>query len=310
MLDADAKLRRSRMNALLSLSNDLAAAVERVRGAVVAVNARPRLPSTGVHWRRGLIVTADHTVRSDEDITIIAPDGRTVPSSLVGRDPGTDLAVLRIHDSDLPLADLGDPGSLQVGHIVLAVGHGPRASWGVISALGGRWQTWRGGEIDQLMRLDLTLYPGFSGGPLVDVQGRVVGINTSGSSRHWQLAIPAAAVNRVVDELLRRGRIPRAYLGVSTQPVRLPEALRQKLNLDQPTAVIVVEVQSGSPAAAAGLSIGDVIVSLGATRITDPTDLKSALRPDKVGESITASVIRGGEPRDLQVTVGERPRRT
>ena len=161
-----------------------------------------------------------------------------------------------------------------------------------------------------MFHLDLTLYPDFSGGPLVDPQGRVVGINTSGASRHWQLAIPAAAVNRVVDELQRRGRIPRAYLGVSTQPVRLPEPVRQRLNLDQQTAVIVVEVQSGSPAAAAGLTIGDVIVSLGATRITDPTDLKSTLRPDRVGESITASVLRGGEPRDLQLTVGERPRRS
>src|SRR5947208_15077341 len=136
MLDADAKLRRSRMDALLSLSNDLAAAVERVRGAVVAVNARPRLPSTGVHWRPGIIVTADHTVRSDEDITIIAPDGRTVAASLVARDPGTDLAVLRVHDTDLPLADLCDPGSLKVGHIVLAVGHGPGVGWGGGSALG------------------------------------------------------------------------------------------------------------------------------------------------------------------------------
>jgi len=161
----------------------------------------------------------------------------------------------------------------------------------------------------RMLHLDLTLYPGFSGGPLVDAQGRVVGINTSGASRHWQLAIPAAAVNRVVDELQRRGRIPRAYLGVSTQPVRLPEPVRQRLNLDQPTAVIVVEVMAGSPAAAAGLTIGDVIVSLGATRIADPTDLKSALRPDRVGESITASVLRGGEPKDLMVTVGERPRR-
>ena len=113
----------------------------------------------------------------------------------------------------------------------------------------------------------------------------------------------------MVDELLRRGRIPRAYLGVSTQPVRLPEPLRQRLNLDQHTAVIVVEVQSGSPAATAGMSIGDVIVALGANRITDPTDLKGTLRPDRVGESMTASVLRGGEPKDLQVTVGERPRR-
>src|SRR5207245_8317760 len=131
---------------------------------------------TGVHGRRGIIVTADHTVRSDEDITTTASDGRTVASSLVGRDPGTDLAVLRVHDTDLRLADLGDPGSLQVGHIVLAVGYGPRASWGVVSALGGRWQTWRGGELGQLMRLELTIYQGFSCGQLVVDQGSDVGM--------------------------------------------------------------------------------------------------------------------------------------
>src|SRR2546422_3852374 len=188
------------MDALLSLSNDLAAAVERVRGAVVAVNARPRLPSTGVHWRPGIIVTAAHTVRAGEDIAIIGPDGRTVAASLLARDPGTDLAVLRVHDTDLPLADLGDPGSLKVGHIVLAVGHGPRVSWGVVSALGGRWRTWRGGEIDQLIQLDLTLYPRLSRGPLVGVEGRGVGVNTPGLSRQLQLAIPVSTVARVADE--------------------------------------------------------------------------------------------------------------
>src|SRR5256712_2732521 len=159
MRDAEPKQRRSGVNALLSLPKDLAAAVEGVRGAVVAVSPRPRLPSPGVHGRRGIIVTADHTVRSDEDITIIAPDGRTVAASLVARDPGTDLAVLRVHDTDLPLADLGDPGSLKVGHIVLAVGHGPRVSWGVVSALGGRWRTWRGGEGDPAHRPGPALSP-------------------------------------------------------------------------------------------------------------------------------------------------------
>src|SRR6266446_8454768 len=242
MLDADAKLRRSRMNALLSLSNDLAAAVERVRGAVVAVNARPRLPSTGVHWRRGLIVTADHTVRSDEEITITASDGRTVASSLVARDPGTDLAVLRVHDTDLPLADLGDPGSLKVGHIVLAVGYGPRASWGIVSAVGGRWRTWRGGEIDQLLRLDLTLYPGFSGGPIVDAQGRIVGINTSGLSQRLELAIPASTVSRVADELIEKGHVSRAFLGVGLQPAPLPEATRRALAGAPEIGLIVVRV--------------------------------------------------------------------
>jgi len=284
---------------LQGLSNDLAAAVERAGRAVFSVAGRARLGSTGVHWRPGLVVTADHTVHVDEEVTITGPDGRALTARVAGRDPTIDVAVLKVDAPGVQVADVADSSAVRVGHIVLALGAGPRASWGVVSSLGeGR-----------MLHLDLTLYPGFSGGPLVDAQGRVVGINTSGASRHWQLAIPAAAVNSVVDELQRRGRIPRAYLGVSTQPVRLPEPVRQRLNLDQQTAVIVVEVQSGSPAAAAGLTIGDVIVSLGAARITDPTDLKSALRPDRVGENITASVLRGGEPKDLQVTVGERPRR-
>ncbi len=287
------------MNGLQNLSNDLAAAVERAGRAVFAVNGRARLGSTGVHWRQGLVVTADHTVHVDEEVTITGPDGRALTARVAGRDPTIDVAVLKVDAPGVAVADVADSDAVRVGHIVLALGAGPRASWGVVSSVGDA----------RMLHLDLTLYPGFSGGPLVDAQGRVVGINTSGASRHWQLAIPAAAVNRVVDELQRRGRIPRAYLGVSTQPVRLPEPVRQRLNLDQQTAVIVVEVQTASPAAAAGLTIGDVIVSLGATRIADPTDLKSALRPDRVGESITASVLRGGEPKDLMVTVGERPRR-
>jgi S1-C subfamily serine protease len=296
------------MNGLQSLSNDLTAAVERAGRSVFGVSGRARLGSTGVHWRPGLIVTADHTVHVDEEVSVTRPDGRTLTARVAGRDPTIDVAVLKLDAPGVEVAEIADSDAVRVGHIVLALGAGPRASWGVVSSIGeGRNGKSTAGD---LFHLDLTLYPGFSGGPLVDVLGRVVGINTSGSSRHWQLAIPASAVNRVVDELLRRGRIPRAYLGVSTQPVRLPEALRQKLSLDQQTAVIVVEVQSESPAAAAGLSIGDVIVALGATRIADPTDLKSALRPDKVGESITASVLRGGEPKNVQLTVGERPRRT
>ena len=288
------------MNGLQSLSNDLALAVERAGRAVFAVNGRARLGSTGVHWRPGLVVTADHTVHVDEEVTITGPDGRALTARVAGRDPTIDVAVLKVDAPAVAVAEVADSDAVRVGHIVLALGAGPRASWGVVSSVGDK----------QMLHLDLTLYPGFSGGPLVDAQGRVVGINTSGASRHWRLAIPAAAVSRVVDELQRRGRIPRAYLGVSTQPVRLPEPVRQRLNLDQQTAVIVVEVQAESPAAAAGLTIGDVIVSLGATRIADPTDLKSALRPDRVGERITALVLRGGEPKDLQVTVGERPKRT
>lgn len=297
------------MNALLSLSNELAGAVERVAGTVVAVHARPRLPSTGVHWRPGIIVTADHTVRSDEDITIARPDGRTVAASLIGRDPGTDLAVLRVQDTDLPAAELGDPGSLKVGHIVLAVGYGPRASWGIVSALGGRWHSWRGGEIDQLLRLDLTLYPGFSGGPLVDIQGRVVGINTSGLSRQLELAIPVSTVARVADELIDKGRVSRGFLGVGLQPVRLPESLRRTLTAAPEIGLIVVSVQPDGPAAKSGLLLGDVLVTLDDTPVGAPEDVQAVVGARSVGSTITATILRAGAPAEARITVGERPPR-
>jgi S1-C subfamily serine protease len=296
------------MDGLLTLSNDLAAAVERAGQVVFGVNARTRLGSTGVHWRSGLIVTANHTVRVDEDITVTRPDGRAIAATLAGRDPAIDIAVLKVDAPDVAVADLGESDAVRVGHLVLAVGRGPCASWGVVSAIGeGRGPRSAGGA---LFSLDLTLYPGFSGGPLVNAQGQVIGVNSSGTSRHLQLAIPSAAVTRVVDELVRSGRLARPYLGVGTQPVSLPEALRQRFNLEQQTAVIVVAVQPSSPAAGAGLLMGDIIVSLGGTSITDPGDLAGLLRPDHVGEEMTVSVLRGGEPRDIRITVGERPRRS
>ena len=294
------------MNDLVNLSNGLAAAVRQAGRSVFGVRARPRLPSTGVHWRPGLVVTADHTVRTDDDIVLVGPDGRNVSATIAGRDPTIDIAVLRVDAANVPLAEVGDSSGVQVGHIVLAIGDGPRASWGVVSAMDAEGSSSGGSLFD----LDLTLYPGFSGGPLVDVQGRVIGINTSGASRDRHLAIPAAVVNRLLEGLQRRGHIPRPYLGVSTQSVRLPEAMRQQLHLEQVSAVIVVAVQPGSPAAEGGLVIGDVIVSLGGASITDPMELRRVLRPEKVGETIVASVIRGGEARDLRVVVGERPPRT
>jgi S1-C subfamily serine protease len=298
------------MTTLLSLSNELAEVVERVAGAVVAVNARPRLASTGVHWRPGIIVTADHTVRSDEDITIARADGRTVSASLAGRDPSTDLAVLRISDTDLPTAALGEPGSLQVGHIVLAVGHGPRVSWGVVSALGGPWHSARGGAIDQFLRPDLTLYPGFSGGPLVDAQGRVVGINTSGLLRQLELAIPASTVARVVDELVARGRVSRGFIGVGLQPVRLPEDVRRAFTAASETGLIVINVQPDGPAARAGLLLGDIVVTLDGAAVDAPEVAQAVIGARPVGSTITAAILRAGAVAEVRITVGERPPRS
>ena len=297
------------MEALLSLSNDLAGAVERVAPSIVAVHGRRQLPSTGIHWRPGVVVTADHTVRIDSDITVSTADGQKLPAALAGRDPGTDLAVLRVSGLPAPTAALGDDAALKIGHMVLALGYGPRASWGVISALGPRWRSWRGGEIDRLVRLDLVLYPGFSGGPLVDATGRVVGVNTSGLSRETRLALPMATVARVADELLNKGHVSRGYLGLGMQPVALPDAARAGLGVDTDTGLIVVTVAPGGPAARAGVLLGDVLVALDGAAVGDLDDVHSRLGSGQIGQTVRARILRAGAPMELAITVGEQPRR-
>lgn len=298
---------------LLGLSNDLAGAVERAGRAVVAVNARQRLPSSGVIWRPGVVVTADHTVERDEEITVTLPDGKSVAATLAGRDHSTDLAILKLQGSELRAADIGDSAELRVGHLVLAVGRpgegGLGASVGVISALSGSWRTWRGGQIDQFVRPDLTLYPGFSGGPLVDARGRVVGINTSGLSRSMGLAIPSSTINRVVDTLLTTGRIARGYLGLGMQPVRLPDNVKNALELSGNGGLIVVTVEEGGPAEKAGVLIGDVLVILEGKPVADTDDVQALLGAEYVGKAVAAKVVRGGVATDLTITVGERPSR-
>lgn len=295
---------------LLALSNNLADAVEQTGRVVVAVNARQRISSSGVHWRAGVVVTADHTVRRDEEITVTLPDNRTVPATLAGRDSSTDLAVLKLHEVELPTAEIGDAELLKVGHMVLAVGRpgesGLSASFGVVSAVGGAWRSWCGGQIDQFIRLDLTLYPGFSGGPLVDALGRVVGINTSGP-RNVVLAIPASTVNRVIDGLLEKGRIARGYLGLGMQPVLLPDSLKNTLNLPSNGGVIVVNVEPNGPADQAGVFIGDVLLSLDDQPVSDTGDVQTMLGPECVGKTVNVQVIRGGALTKVQILVGERP---
>ena len=213
---------------LESLSNELATAVEVGGRAVVAIHARRRIPASGVHWRQGVIVATNHTINRDENITVTLPDGTTAPVTLAGRDPSTDLAVLRLAGQSLPTAQLRLDPPPSVGELVIALGRpGPKltASWGVMSSVAGAWRTWRGGEIDSLLRLDVSIYDGFSGGPLIDAAGRVLGINSSGLARGAAVTIPVATVERRLGELLERGTIRRAYLGIGTQPVRVPQSL-------------------------------------------------------------------------------------
>ena len=299
------------MSALLqSLSNDLAQAVESAGRAVVAIHARRRIPASGVHWRAGVVVATHHTIRRDDDITVTLPDGAKVPATLVGRDPSTDLAVLKLTAPGVATATLHE-GLPKIGQLVLALGRpGPSltASWGVVSSVDGPWRTWQGGELDALVRLDVAIYDGFSGGPSIDADGGVLGINTSALARGAGLTIPVATVERVVAELLERGTIRRAYLGIGMQPVRVPQSLVAKLNLTSDLGLLVVSLESGGPADRGGLLIGDVLLEIDGAAVSDPADVLAHLGRDRIGQPVATRVIRGGQPKTVNVTVGERPR--
>ena len=295
---------------LESLSNDLAGAVERAGQSVVAIHARRRIPASGIHWRPGIIVAAHHTIQREEDITISLADGSTISATLAGRDPTTDLAILKTDQARVPAASLGDDASIRVGALVLALGrpgNSVTASLGVISTAGGEWRTWHGGTIDRFVRLDVSIYDGFSGGPLVDASGRVLGVNTSGLSRGAALTIPVATVNRVVDQLAKSGRIARGYLGLGMQAVRLPAALVERESLPNDVGLMVVSAEPGGPGDRAGVLIGDVLIAVAGKPVTDPADVLGLLGGDQIGKSLDVRVIRAGEPTTVSITIGERP---
>jgi S1-C subfamily serine protease len=285
---------------------DLSGAVARAATSIVAIHARPRIPASGIHWRTGVIVAASHTIKRDQDITVTvasAGDAAAEPRSatLAGRDPTTDIAVLRVNAAGATVADLVGSDTLAVGQPVLAVGRpgqGATASFGIVSALGGAWRTWRGGAIDRAIRLDLRVLDGFSGGALVTTTGAIAGLNNSALARGAAFAVPVSTVDRIVDQLLASGRIRRGYLGVGVQPVRLR---------DGSVGSIVVGVEPESPADKAGILLGDVLVAIDGAPVTDTDDLMAALGGDRIGRSVTVRVVRAGDARELPVTIAERP---
>jgi S1-C subfamily serine protease len=289
-------------NELAALSDELAAVVARSQRSVAAVHARPRFSSSGVFWRPGVIVTAEHTIRREEEITVTLPDGKNAPATLAGSDAGTDIAVLK---TDFPGEVPPRAGSEPVaGNLALTIGRsedsGVNATMGIVSAISGPWRTWRGGRLDRYIRLDLTLYPGSSGGLVVNTGGEALGVATSALSRIAGLAIPASTIDRVVDEILAKGRVARGYLGVGLQPVELT---------DHQKGLIVLSLEPGGPAAKAGVLIGDILVNLGGQPVSETDDIQRVLETHGVGAGVTAGLVRGGAAQTLTITVGERPRR-
>lgn len=288
-------------------SDALAAAVERTGPAVVRVEGRRRSGASGVVWSEDVIVTADHVLEWDEDVTVGLADGTTSRAALIGRDPGTDLAALRVTGAQLVAPAWSDLDGLKVGHLVLAVsrpGRTAQARLGIVSALAESWRTPGGGRLDRYVQSDLPLHPGFSGSALVDAGGRLVGLNTAGLLRATATAIPTATVGRVAQSLLAHGQVRRGYLGIGMQPVRLPAPFDRQLN--QETALLVSSVQADSPAARAGILLGDVLVALDGHALTHAGELLPLLDEDRIGAEARARLLRAGELREVAITVGVR----
>ncbi|HEY3112332.1 MAG TPA: S1C family serine protease [Gemmatimonadaceae bacterium] len=294
---------------LTELSAQLASAVEVASNSVVAIHARRRIPSSGIIWRDGIIVSASHTVRRDDEVPVALPNGDSAIATVAGRDPATDLVALRVKGANPHAAPKADSSSLRVGSLVLAVGRPGKnvsASFGIISAVGEGWRTWQGARIDRVLRLDLAVYDGFSGGPLVDGSGAVLGLNNSALARGTPMALPVKAVDRVLDELLERGHVRRPFIGVAVQPVALSASLVKQHGLGDDSGLLIVSIADSSPAEKAGILLGDLLLEANGQPLARPDDLLDALSSVSTGGTVSLKVLRAGTVKSISVTPADR----
>jgi len=288
------------------LSKSIAETVEAIQDSIVTVHGGGRSTSSGVVWRPGVIVTVRHGLRRSDTLTI-AQHGEAIPATLAGSDAGTDLAVLRADTVAKPVDAIGDQPT-RVGEVVLAIGRSAlgdiSASAGIVARLGNSWRTWRGGQIDKLIRPDLQLYVGQSGSALVNEGRRVLGINSEALARNAVITVPATTIDRVVDAILERGHVPRPFLGAAMQAVPVPEGLRS--NFAEAEALLVLHVEAQAPAASAGILVGDLLQSFASHPVHNVHDVQHRLSSLNVGETVPVTVIRGGVKMDLKVVLADR----
>ena len=294
----------------VALSNALAEATEKAASYTVAVHSEPRGSASGVIWRSGLIVTAEHALRRDEEIQVTLPDGKVASAKLLGRDPSTDIALLKCEAAAAAPVSFGESTAFKPGQLALIVGRtrvsGPVAALGCVSLVTSERRIWGGAAISPYVRLDAALQRTAVGSAVVDANGQIAGIATPKFAPGGALALPVATVNRVVDALASKGHIPRGYLGVGLQPIRLPEYLRETLQRREKTAVIVLEVEPEGPAQKAGVVIGDILIALGGKPVMRLEDVYAHLHGEQIGKPVSAEFLRGGERREVSIAVGER----
>jgi S1-C subfamily serine protease len=292
-----------------SLSKSISEAIEAVQDSIVTIHGGGRSTSSGVVWRPGVVVTVRNGLRRSEVIKV-ARGGEPFNASVAGTDAGTDLAVLRVESNSLKPAETSNLESARVGELVLSVGRSVlgdiSASSGIIARLGSPWRTWRGGQIDRLLRPDVRLYVGQAGSALVNEQHRVLGINSPALARNAIITVPTQTIDRVVDAILERGHVPRPFLGVAMQPVPVPETLRAQFAEEAEQVLLVLHVEPNSPAASAGALVGDLIVSLNGDPVHDVRNALHRIARLSVGDSVSLVVIRGGARMELTLTVADR----
>lgn len=290
-----------------AFSNQLADGVEHISQSLVLVNGRQRQPGSGIVFAQDLVLTADHVLEREEDITILTYDKRTLAAQFVGRDLSSDLAVLRVAGLNLPDATLANQPA-RVGQFVLSVGRpsedGPMASVGIVSAVGGPLNLGRGLTLERYIRTDAIPYPGFSGGPLVDASGAVLGILTTGLVGGLSLIVPTSVAWRIGEALAQHGYIKRGFLGISSQPVVIPAA--QRGGRSQENGLLIMRVEDGSPAQKSGLLVGDILLTFAGKALTTAEHLQALLSGDLVGKQAQAELLRGGNVQTVNVTVGQR----
>ena len=293
---------------LIDFSQELANTVERAGNSVIAVLEGGRSGVSATVWREGAAITVAHTIRGLDEVTLVYPSGAQGKAQVASRDAAADRAILKV-GPEIPVATLADDAKARAGEIVLSVARrgvdGLAAAYGILSAIGGPWRTWTGARIDRELRLDLNPFPGFSGGPIVDASGQVLGMALSGRGRSAAL-IPASTVNRIVDQLLKHGRAVRGYIGVGVQPVAFPESARQALGIGG-RGLLVTAIAPGTAAEDAKLTLGDVIVAIDGKPLRTGSDLQWLLDSESVGKPVSLGLVRGGQLLNLAVTVREKP---
>jgi S1-C subfamily serine protease len=297
---------------LRAWSHAVSKLIEEAGTSVVAVRSEAYRVNSGVVIAPDLIAVNDHALRREGALTVHLPDGGRSSATILGRDPSVDVAILKTETGALTPVTPEPDDELRPGAFVVVVGRtldaGLSASTGILGAVSGPKRTWRAGTLDRFLRLDANVYPSQNGAAVISAAGKFVGMANAALLRHSAVAVPLATLRRVADELVREGRIRKGYLGVGLQPVRIPEHLRKKTTAAE-TGLMVISVEPASPAEEAGLQLGDVLTAASGQAIADVDDLQAALGGEAVGKPVRVSLLRAGEPAEVEIVVGERASR-